>query len=147
MSDLPNVFGITHRVRVWWSNWVRGWRAADELRHCDRAIVDSIARDFGMSGDELTELAAYGPRAAALLYRRLKALGIDAAALAELEPVVLRYFERTCTCCDSKRRCERDLRRAMTDRDWHEYCPNAPAIDALREKLASHVIPASSVNA
>ncbi len=134
MSDLPNSWGVIGRIAARWTNWMRGQRAAAALRCCARDNLEHIARDLGMNSGELTALAEQGPRAAALLSRRLKAVGLDTAALADDEPAMMRYLERTCTCCGSKTACERDFERDRVSGNWREYCPNAPVLDALREE-------------
>ena len=134
MSGLPNSPGIARRIAAWWSNWNDGRRAARELRGCDRTDLERMARDVGMVGRDLTSLAAQGGQSGALLHRRLGALEIDAAALADREPAVMRDLERTCTCCDSKTVCERDFEQAEASRNWRGYCPNAPTLDAISEE-------------
>ena len=61
----------------------------------------------------------------------LRALGIDEAALARTQPLVLRDMERVCAMCNHKRECDRDLKAGTAADHYEGYCLNAPTIDRL----------------
>src|SRR5881227_2508406 len=84
-------------------------RISYEIRHMDRANFDSIASDLRISPDALDELVRRGPHAADELPKLLKALGIDEAALANSNRLLLRDMERVCSMCQQKGECDRDL--------------------------------------
>lgn len=118
------------RFAVWWRNLWAGRAGLDELESCgDEAR--HIARDLGLSRNELYTIAAKRPDAADQLKQRLDALHLDGAALLRADPRVVRDLERVCTICGSKRRCERDLARHPDDPVWRTYCPNAHTLEAL----------------
>src|SRR4051794_8256008 len=69
--------------------------------------------------------------AAELLEKRLHALGLSSAELAQTAQAELRDMERLCTLCQSKRRCARDLANNPDDPAWHRYCPNEQTLTSL----------------
>jgi hypothetical protein len=116
--------GLLARVRDW-------WQRQEELRLLDRAEVDRIARDLGMSSDTLKRLVERGPDAANLLYERMRALGMSKADVDHTAGGIMRDLQRTCACCNEKGICERDLAERPDDPAWKDYCPNAVTLDAL----------------
>ena len=82
-------------------------------------------------------LVRQGPHAADELPKLLKALGIDEAALARTEPLVLRDMERICALCNHKRQCNHDLAAGTSAEHYHQYCLNASTIDDLRPYRSS----------
>jgi transcriptional regulator with XRE-family HTH domain len=115
------------------SDWLRHRRELNEMRQMDRTDFDRIAGDLQVSPDELDELVRNGPHAADELPKLLQALGIDEAALASAQPLVLRDMERVCAMCRDKARCDRDLAAGTSAEHYHSYCLNAPTIDRLGE--------------
>jgi hypothetical protein len=116
--------GLLARVRDW-------WRRQEDLSLLDSNEVDRIARDLGMSSDTLKKLVARGPDAADLLYERMRALGISEADVDRTASGVMRDLQRTCTCCNEKGICEKDLMEHPNDPAWKDYCPNAVTLEAL----------------
>jgi hypothetical protein len=90
-----------------------------------------VAGELGMSTGTLEDLVARGPDAAAQLYERLDALGLSKTDVERAAQGVLRDLQRTCTCCDEKGRCEKDLRNDPDSAVWKDHCPNAVTLDAL----------------
>jgi hypothetical protein len=90
-----------------------------------------IAHDIGLPSHELRALAGKWPDSADQLSHRLRVLGLDGAAISTTEPQVLHDLQRTCSMCDSKGRCVRDLDRDENDPRWRSYCPNVATLDAL----------------
>jgi hypothetical protein len=84
-----------------------------------------------MSAGTLEELVTRGPDAAAHLYERLAALGLSKADVERAAQGVLRDLQRTCSCCNEKGRCEKDLRDNSDSALWRDYCPNSVTLDAL----------------
>ena len=62
----------------------------------------------------------------------MAALGLDAHAIARVEPLVIRDLERTCAQCEQKKQCDRDLAAGTAAQHYEEYCVNAPTIAALK---------------
>jgi hypothetical protein len=119
---------ITRQVR----NWLSSFSRRAELDRLDKFELSRIAGDARASIGELYELSSRGPEAAALLPRRMRALGVDEAALAHDEPGTLHDMQRLCSLCNSRRRCERDLDSDPGSAGWQTYCPNAGTFRALR---------------
>jgi hypothetical protein len=112
------------RLRTWWQHH-------NELEGMDRAELDRIAADLGMTAHDLGDLVARGPDAAALLQQRMTALGLSRSDVERAASGLMRDLERTCTCCDHKGVCEKDLANRPQDRAWKSYCPNAISLDAV----------------
>jgi hypothetical protein len=108
------------------------WRARDELIRLDRAELERIAGELGMSAHELEDLAARGPAAVDQLYERMRLLGLTSADAQRLGHGMMRDLERTCACCGDKSACEKDLARHPDDPAWTDYCPNAATLESIR---------------
>lgn len=113
------------------ADWLKHRRELSELRQLDAANFERIASDLRVSPDDLGKLVRRGPHAADELPKLLKALGIDQAALARTQPLVLRDMERVCALCASKHQCDRDLAAGTSPGHYEEYCLNAPTIASL----------------
>ena len=118
------------RVGRWWTRWRSHWAALAELVQYSPAELERIARDVGVSANELHVLAGKWPEAAGPMTRRAAALGLDAGAIGRNEPLVMRDLQRVCSLCVSKPECERDLTRDPNDPGWQDYCPNAMSLGA-----------------
>lgn len=103
-----------------------------ELQRLDSEQVEQLARDVGVTANDLRRLSELGPDAANLLYDRLASEGVDARQLEKRHPRVMKDMQLTCSCCDDKERCARDMANAASFDDWKSYCPNSTTIDDLR---------------
>jgi hypothetical protein len=112
------------RLRTWWQYY-------NELGGMDRGEVDRIAADLGMTARDLEDLVARGPDAAALLYQRMTALGLSRSDVERTASGLMRDLERTCTCCDHKGVCEKDLAGRPEDPAWRSYCSNAISLNSV----------------
>ena len=120
------------------ADWVRNYRYAvglnEELAHCGAEEVAHIARDLGMGSEELQSLADRGPNSADQLPKLLRALGVDPAELAAMDPTTMRSMEHICMTCGHKNECEHDLAQGgAAQTSYRDYCPNAKSINALFE--------------
>ncbi|MGJ4892467.1 hypothetical protein ACQR1Y_30020 [Bradyrhizobium sp. HKCCYLRH3099] len=120
------------------AQWLKHRRELSELRQLDRDDFERIAMDLQVTPGDLDELVRHGEHAADELPLMLKALGIDEAALARAEPLVLRDMERVCAMCKDKIRCHRDLAHGTSSEHYEEYCLNAPTIDRLDAEIVKH---------
>ena len=114
-------------------DWLKHRRELSEIRQMDRSDFDRIASDLRVSPTDLDELVRQGPHAADELPKLLKVLGIDEAALARTQPLVLRDMERVCALCQNKRQCDRDLAASTSAEHYEGYCLNAPTIELLSQ--------------
>ena len=121
------------RLREW-------WQRRSELDTMDGEGLARIAKDLGTTGQELKDLAARGPDAARLLHERMRVLGLARADVDRVVHGLMRDMERTCTCCDQKSVCERDLAARPGDGGWGGYCPNAVALTGA--KIIKQHVPA-----
>src|SRR3569833_854263 len=129
MTDQDHAYFRLQLLIDGFADWLQHRRALSELRQMDKETDTRIASDLRISPGELSELVRNGPHAADELPMMLKALGIDEAALARSEPLVLRDMERGCAMCKDKPRCHRDLAAGTRAEHYEAYCLTAPTID------------------
>ncbi len=117
------------------ADWVKRYRQAiglrRELADCGPEEVAAIARDIGVSPQELEYFASKGPHAADELPKLLRALGVDPQKLTAGGRTTLRELQRICITCAHKNRCQHELAAGTAASHYHEYCPNAMSIDEL----------------
>jgi len=117
------------------SDWVNSYRNAigfkNEFGICGPDEVRRMAKDIGVTPNELQELVCKGPDNANLLKRMLVALNVDPKTIADMDPLVMREMNWLCIKCGNKRRCERELAKGTATEHFHEFCPNAVSIDEL----------------
>ena len=130
MSQLasPETTGAVERLIARWRAW---WQHHDEFRNFDRAELDRVAAEFGMTAHELEELSAKGPHAADLLYQRMQVLGVARSDVERIAHGLMRDLEKSCACCNDKSQCRKDLSSRPDDPAWKDYCPNAVSLDSL----------------
>jgi hypothetical protein len=126
MTGQDAVGALLGRVREW-------WRRQQELNALDNKEIGRVADDLRISTDTLRELVARGPDAANLLYERMQALGLSKVDVDEAAEGVMRDLQRTCSCCNEKGICEKDLVERPDDPVWKSYCPNAVTLEALAQ--------------
>jgi hypothetical protein len=117
------------------SEWLTRRRESAETCGCDAQEFALIARDLGVSVDELDDLVRRSPYAADELPKMLAALHLDAEAIARAQPLVMRDMERVCAHCEHKRQCDHDLAVGAAAQHYTEYCGNTPNLEALGAKV------------
>jgi transcriptional regulator with XRE-family HTH domain len=117
------------------AGWVRNYRQAvglrSELANCTAEEVAQLARDVGLSAEELMSIATKGRHAADELPKLLRALGVDPQKLASDDPSTMRDLQRICIHCGHKGECRHDLAAGTAAGSYRDYCPNAMSIKAL----------------
>jgi hypothetical protein len=113
------------RLREWWQH-------RNELNTMDVEELTWVARDLGMTGQELKDLAARGPDVVHLLHDRMRVLGLTRADVERVAHGLMRDMERTCACCNEKGVCEKDLAARPNDAAWEGYCPNAVSLTGVK---------------
>ena len=87
-------------------DWVTRYRQAiglkRELANCGAEEVAAMARDIGLSAQELEFIASKGPNAAAELPKLLRALGVDPQKLPLDRRTTMRDLQRICITCGHK---------------------------------------------
>src|SRR5262249_40798663 len=129
------------------AGWIKKHRimngARDELEQCGSQDALQIAKDLGVPVRDLRTFAAKGTGAANALPKMLSAIAVNAQALTNGDPAVMRDLQRTCILCDHKSRCQRELAEGTAARHFREFCPNAYTFDALTQKLKPPCVDAS----
>jgi hypothetical protein len=119
--------GLTNTIKHWRSSR----KAGHELISFGADGLGALARDVGLSPDQLSRLTARGARAGEELRRLLDAVGLAPERIRRTHPDVMRDMSIVCSGCEAARRCQRDL-----DRGWvpvvQRYCPNTGTIKALQ---------------
>jgi hypothetical protein len=108
-----------------------------ELGNCSPDELQRLARDVGVSSEELVPLAGKWPDSANLLARRMAALQLDPSEIASSQPAVANDLRRLCSLCVSKGRCTHDFASGANNSNWQEYCPNKTTLTALSEQRAA----------
>ena len=130
-QDNVHPLSVVERLTLNFRDWLKHRQELSEIRRLNTTEFDRIANDLRVSPADLNELVRHGPHAADELPQLLKALGINEADLARIEPMVLHDMERVCALCASKRECDRDLAAGTSAEHYQGYCLNAPTIAEL----------------
>ena len=116
------------------ARWVERYRQATglrrELANCGAEEVAAIARDIGLSTEELEFIDSKGPHAADELPKLLRALGVDPQKLAS-QRGTMRDLQRICITCGHKAQCQHELAAGTAAAHYRDYCPNAISIDEV----------------
>ena len=127
-SPIESIFGAI-------ANWVTRYRQAAGLRRelakCGSEEVAAMARDIGLSTQELELFASKGPNAADELPKLLRALGVEPKKLLSDRNRTLRDLQRICITCGHKTQCKHELAAGTAADHYRDYCPNAMSIDEL----------------
>lgn len=112
-------------------NHYRQMAKGSELDNCSPDDLRQIACDLGLPVSDLQALAS-GSRSPEQLGQMLAALRVNSAALADAEPAIMRDLQRVCCSCTNTDRCRQELAAATAAGCFHEFCPNAHTLDAVR---------------
>jgi uncharacterized protein YjiS (DUF1127 family) len=135
MATQTKNYPIVENAINLFGDWLQHRREMRELRDMNSGDFARIARDLSVTPAELDAVVRQGPHASDELPRLLKVLGIDEATLSRTQPVLQRDMVRVCSACQKKALCNHDLESGTLAQRYDEYCPNAPAIDELRQPL------------
>lgn len=111
-----------------WSKFRRRRARINELRDLDCGDMRRLVQDTGLSFEELVDLAKTEGDAAALLYRRMSEMGLDAK---KIDATIMRDMQRCCSLCDSKELCQHEIDDKPKAAAWPSYCPNKDTLEAL----------------
>lgn len=124
--------GVLARLFQWCSD---AWEQAGEaemLANLDERVFHDLARDCGVTPDQLLQLVKAGPHAADEMPEMMRALNIDPAAVKLQDALLFRDMQVTCGNCAAKGRCRNDLALNTAGAHFRDYCGNAPTLNALR---------------
>src|SRR6266540_2390416 len=116
-----------------WREWKFRRDQLLALERCGASEVEAIARDLCLPPSQLRRLASKGSDSANLLYRRMADLRLDRAAIDRTHPEVMRDLQITCSLCENKARCIRDIACHV---DARSYCPNDNTLRELSSPAA-----------
>jgi len=111
--------------------WLGHQRERAAIRRSQHDTFDALAKDLGVSPNELSYLINRAPDPLQLP-DMLKALGIDEAALRRAQPALLRAMEDVCGQCVVLGRCRYALARDAAAGEYEQFCPNAASLTSLR---------------
>lgn len=107
--------------------------ARSDLDALDPHEVDEIARDMGVTSDDLYRLDRVGSHTT-LMPKRLSHEGVDPAVVQAEWPSVWKDLQRVCSLCDTKDVCKNELELAPEAAEWRLYCRNEGTITALADE-------------
>lgn len=130
------------------ADWFRGaipdaWRRWREQREFaafandDPVEARRVAREVGLTTNELRQISGSGWQWRRLLAGRMRRLGLDFAALNAVDPAITRDLALSCARCSSKLRCACDLAAGSHTDTWRSYCVNRDTFDALLDRRHS----------
>ena len=134
MTAHTKPYPFVDRVIEMFGDWLKHRHEITEMCQFDAQEFGRIAHDLGVTSSELDELVRQGPHKIEELPLLLKALGIDEAAIARAQPLVLRDMERVCALCKHKSECDHDIADGTLVQHYESYCGNAVTIDALEQE-------------
>lgn len=103
----------------------------NELENSDPQLVAEIARELRLSVPELKEAVAKGAGSDQLMARMMVTFGLDAVSLRSDMPTVLRDVEISCSRCNAKGRCNRELDAGTAAQNAPDFCPNVATFEAI----------------
>lgn len=103
-----------------------------EVAGLDPCQVQELARDVGVTTDDLYRLDRVGAHVRVLMPRRLSHEGVNPAVVQAEWPSVWKDLQRVCSVCESKDVCRHDLDTAPNAAGWQYYCSNEGTIKLLR---------------
>jgi hypothetical protein len=118
-------------------NWVddyRKWTLFVEELEAAGDDGERLLEQLRLCNGDIRKLLATRPQEAALLYRMMEVVGVDAD---EIEAWVLRDLERMCAACRSKSKCQHDLDHGVAGEKWQDYCENRVNLEAIRKSQKS----------
>lgn len=101
-----------------------------DLHMLDAGQVQEIARDIGVTTDDLYHLDRLGAQAS-LMPQRLSQEGLNPVVIQAEWPAVWKDLQRVCGNCRSRDVCRNELELAPDAQDWRRYCPNEHTIKSL----------------
>lgn len=93
--------------------------------------IEQVARQTGLSLDDVRTLAALGIHGAFLLCCRMRILRMDPVGFSRAEPDAFHRLQMSCSGCESRARCVKDLALDNVDptgTNWQDYCPNVASL-------------------
>ena len=119
---------LAERAKAIWQRH----KSANEVARLGRPEATCIARDLGISTDDLRALAGKDRNSAELLVRRMATLGLDPT---KFDGVVMHDLQSRCSLCRNKQLCVHELEDKPREPTWPKYCPNEHTLAALERPI------------
>jgi hypothetical protein len=132
MYHLPQLSNATLPFRLItrrWRDWARFEAAPD--RPASRPPIGANSEPAIVPPLATRSLPGKWPDSVSLLDRRMAALHLDAAKIAETNRPAFEAMKTQCTLCNDKLRCEHDLSTGTGNGGWRSYCANGDTLRAL----------------
>lgn len=118
-----------------WNKRRRDIREIQTIAQPGRGELSALARDIGISSDELLRVTKSGPKTPPELPQLLNVLALEEPK----DPRILNDMLTVCSMCMHKRRCNDDLAAGKSAQNYAEYCDNTEAIDSLLPSKSSQI--------
>jgi hypothetical protein len=115
--------------------WYARWRTGREQKSLARRQRAALAAEIGLPEDFLERLMTYSERSSDELDRMLTALGLDAQDIRTRYAAQLRDISVPCSECETLQRCRHELAAGTARANYHDFCPNAAALDELQGEI------------
>jgi len=125
---------LASRLAQWFANAWEATTETDVIGRLDDQTLNELARDCGISVDQLKQLASSGPHAADEMATLMLEINIDPTEVARLYPAQFRDMQVNCSLCESKSQCRDDLAAQVAGREHVHYCGNADHLKALQQE-------------
>ncbi len=132
MTDHDKELDLFQKVRSYLTEWKARHKELTELKQMDRASLQQLADDVGISTEELFMATLAGQHGADEMPSMMRALNIDPAAVDARDHAAYRSMERACATCSNKSGCRADLKAGTAPEHYVSYCRNTDLLNALR---------------
>jgi hypothetical protein len=127
-----------HNVIVRVFDWIVARINRDnELASMSRADVQLLATDIGVSEADLRDMMPRIGDHSDLMNEMMLARGLDPEVVRLAFKGVMRDMEVTCARCRDSGTCRMELEAGTASTYYHDFCPNAGALDDLQKVLTS----------
>lgn len=124
-SALSSVRSSFQAIVHWWRQF---FATPLDVRDPEAA---KIAADVGLTVSDLARISHLGAGSADPMVRRMASLGLSEDEVSRTEPAVFHDLQRVCSFCDSKKKCQHEIKRDPNNGAWKSYCPNMPTFEGL----------------
>lgn len=125
---------VVARIREWCEATGNAFAAAGYPGGPEERALGEIARDCGLSEQDLVTMIAAGEHSADEMLLLMRELGLDPAKVAATDHAEFRQMQLTCTRCADKARCRQAL---LGDHPFDAvagFCGNAPDLQDLLDR-------------
>jgi uncharacterized protein YjiS (DUF1127 family) len=130
MRAQPDYPFVTAVIEIF-ADWLkRRQDRTHDLEGLSRSDLHDIAKDIGVSVDELQKLERSGSEQL-MLPRMMAVLGLDPDAVNRADPILFRDLQRVCALCDEKTRCARAFAKGDAATTYETFCPNSSSLKAV----------------